>query len=338
MGPSSGIFQSPANRLRVVLITQGVSRVVWPVLQQLDVQIVGIAESAPRGIVPAAEISGYVRKCLQALKGRLSSSPSLAKIAEQKSIPYFLLHKANMESFAEWLKMLQTDLLVVYSMSQLLPPEILLIPRLGALNLHPSLLPAYRGPNPWFWVYYRGEKLGGVTLHFLDAGEDTGDMVSQRSYEIPPGMKSPEMQDVAIGKHGVEMLLEALKTLARGEPLPRVPQSGQVTTERARNIKPQEHRTLIDWKTWPGERVWHVMSGTESWLDCIEQPRGLFIGQRWEVQNFARQVQPHEADNPGEIKKDHIGYYVQCRDGIVRLKVRFTFAGFARYLYGWLMK
>lgn len=325
-------------RIRVVLITQGISRVVGPVLQEQDIEIVGIAESAPRSFDLSEKGKLSIRRLVVAIRAMAQRSRSLKNVADQNSIPYLLLHKGNQEQFVDWLRTLHVDLVLIYSMSQLLPPEILAIPRLGVLNLHPSLLPAYRGANPWFWMYHNMEKQGGVTLHYVDAGEDTGDIVCQRTYEIPLGLKSPEMQDMAIGTHGVEMILEALKMIGKGTPLPRMPQSPQSTTQRARNIKPEEHRTLINWQEWSIERIWHVMSGTELWLNCIDQPRGIFTGQRWEVLGFERKVHPVKLDDLGKIGKDVVGHYVRCRDGIIRLYVRFSLAGYARYIFKRLTK
>lgn len=81
-----------------------------------------------------------------------------------------------------WVKSLSPDLIVVYSMSQLLKENIYSIPRFGTINLHPSYLPEYRGPNPIFWMYYNMEKQGGVTVHYIDQGEDTGNIILQKRY------------------------------------------------------------------------------------------------------------------------------------------------------------
>lgn len=328
----------PNNGIRAVLITQGISRIVYPMLQQQHVEIVGIAESVPRGVSVKNKRKMLMWRLIAIVKAMLPPFQSLKNIAVQESISYFLLHKENEALFADWLKMLQADIVIVYSMSQLLSPEIFTIARIGVLNLHPSLLPAYRGPNPWFWMYYNMEKQGGVTLHFVDAGEDTGDIIDQRSYEIPLGIKSPVMQDIAIGKYGVEMILEALEILAQGNPLPRTHQPAKSTTERARNIKPEEHRTFINWQVWSIDRIWHLLSGTELWFNCIEQPGGFYTGQRWEVLGIERNAHQVDPEHLGQVKKDSVGYYVQCQNGIIRLHVRFRFVGLAKGICMRLMR
>lgn len=312
------------SRPRVVIITQGISRIVNPILNQTIVEVVGICESAPRNFVKSDSDKPTLKKYVKQMLAVSRKNDALKNKSTSAGISYFLLHKENLAAFRDWLDALKPDLVVIYSMSQLLPHEILGISRLGVLNLHPSLLPAYRGPNPWFWMYFNCEKHGGVTLHYVDAGEDTGDVIFQRIYEIPLGMKSPEMQDLAIGKHGVEIILEAFKQISQGTELPRLKQPAQSVTARARNIKPEEHRSLVCWETWPIERIWHLMRGTESWLNCTDMPAGFCTGGRWLVQEFSKQSAIIDPSDLGQVKNDDQGFYVQCRDGIIRLEVKFS--------------
>lgn len=315
-------MNNKSKTVKVILITQGISRVTMPILAQKDIEVKGIVESEPRGYGAGSLIS--LRVVAKHILKFVMPSKSLERLAREQQLPYFFLQKTNKDDFAKWLKRLQVDLIVIYSMSQLLPQEILDIPPLGVLNLHPSLLPAYRGPNPWFWMYYDGVKQGGVTLHYVDAGEDTGDIIYQRTYAIPLGMKSPAMQDLAIGTLGVEIIIEALKELSRGHILPRQKQPKSTTTIRARNIKQEEHRTVIDWANWPIERIWHLMRGTELWLNCIEEPSGICAGHRWVVDNFEKSSSLVQGELLGQVQNDFKGFYVQCRDGKIRIYVHFS--------------
>jgi methionyl-tRNA formyltransferase len=325
---------------RLVLITQGVSRIVTPVLEQDSVEVVGIAESAPRDYSLVHSKTGALLSVIRSIYRMGRSVETLEKVAQKRGIPYFLLHKSNQSDFKLWLKDRRVDLVVIYSMSQLLEQDVIKIPSLGILNLHPSLLPSYRGPNPSFWMYYDAVRQGGVTLHYVDSGEDTGDIVYQRNYDIELGIRSTDLDDKVIGKHGVDLILEALEWINQGRSLPRLPQPEYSPTVRARNIKPEEHRTLIDWAQWPVERIWHLMRGTESWMDCIDQPRGIYSGQRWIVDHFEKTKtrkleQPVLASKP---RRDAKGYYVQCRDGIIRIHVGFRAHLFLRALVMRILK
>ncbi len=78
------------------------------------------------------------------------------------------------------------DLLWATDYRYLLPPDVLALPPLGAVNLHPSLLPRYRGRAPINWAILEGEQTLGLTAHFVDEGLDTGDVIVQRSFELGP--------------------------------------------------------------------------------------------------------------------------------------------------------
>ena len=290
------------------MVTQGISRVLEPVHGFCGKKLIGIIESAPRDY-------NYDDNIL-----RLGIGQGLSRYAQHNGVPYFLLHKANEPKCIAWLKSLSPDLVVIYSMSQLLSEEFLAVPRQGCINLHPSLLPKYRGPNPWLWSYYNQDAVSGVTLHYLDPGEDSGPIIDQRTYDVPLGIKSPVMQDLAIGKLGVEMILEVLKKFKNGSLVVSVPQPVDSPTARARNIKLSEHGKIINWAEWPIERIWHVMRGTELWLNCIDQPSGLIKGLRWSIDGFEK-TDLYRTDSKlwGRLSTDKDGKYVICRDGLIRI-------------------
>lgn len=77
------------------------------------------------------------------------------------------------------------NLICVASAGQLLKGKVLDIPQYGLLNAHPSLLPEYRGANPTYWIFRNQEKKGGVTIHYIDEGMDTGDYLLQKEFDIP---------------------------------------------------------------------------------------------------------------------------------------------------------
>ncbi|WP_394339186.1 formyltransferase family protein [Methanosarcina sp. UBA411] len=82
-------------------------------------------------------------------------NPLNLKIFSKKlRIPYYFLRKGENENLEKWMKNLQPDLIVVYSMSHLLKENIFSIPKFGTINIHCSHLPEYRGPVPLFWEYY----------------------------------------------------------------------------------------------------------------------------------------------------------------------------------------
>jgi methionyl-tRNA formyltransferase len=115
---------------------------------------------------------------------------------------------------------LQADVAVVSCFSRRIPLGLAALPRLGTLNLHPSLLPAYRGPAPLFWALRDGLHTTGVTVHLLDAGLDSGPIVAQQPVALPDGASGAELERVC-GEHGGALLLAAMDVLAHGTATPR---------------------------------------------------------------------------------------------------------------------
>ena len=239
---------------RIIIITQGLSRIVKPLYDSSVCDIVGIVECVSRGKLKSNNIIFSVLSKIYHISFS-SVNITLEYFAKKHRIPYFYMTSSSCE-LESWVKSLSPDLIVVYSMSQLLKENIYSIPRFGTINLHPSYLPEYRGPNPIFWMYYNMEKQGGVTVHYIDQGEDTGNIILQKRYDIPLGMKSPDNFDIAIKKVGIELLLETIENI---ESVKSQEQPLCSPTKRARNLRIEEHKYIIDWQQWPIERVWHIL-------------------------------------------------------------------------------
>lgn len=122
------------------------------------------------------------------------------------------------------------DLFVLASYGRVLPAELLELPRLGALNVHPSLLPKYRGATPIQSAIANGDEETGVSIMLMDAGLDTGDIVLQQSVAIEPGETYGELHD-RLADFGAELLANALDLAGRGE-LPHRRQSGELIVTR----------------------------------------------------------------------------------------------------------
>ncbi|MGZ3590664.1 MAG: methionyl-tRNA formyltransferase, partial [Thermodesulfobacteriota bacterium] len=103
--------------------------------------------------------------------------------------------KAKEEGFQEKLKGLRPDLMVVVAYGQILPRVVLDIPKYGAVNVHASLLPKYRGAAPIAWAILNGEKRTGVTTMVMDEGMDTGDILLQTETPIGNGETCETLHD-----------------------------------------------------------------------------------------------------------------------------------------------
>lgn len=107
------------------------------------------------------------------------ASPSFVQVARQRSVQVLEPSSPNLPEFVETMRRLSPDLLLAVGYSQLLGEQILSIPRLLPVNFHASLLPAYRGKHPVLWALRYGERWAGLTVHVMDAGLDTGDILYQ---------------------------------------------------------------------------------------------------------------------------------------------------------------
>jgi len=169
------------KKYKVMIITQGVSPIVKPIVENYNV--VGIIEAAPRNYRKINFFKKLIIKIISILRNN-----NLEFFCKKANIPYFFMTSSD-ENLENWVKEKKPDVIVVYSMSQLLKENIFSIPKYGTINLHPAFLPKYRGPNPLFWHYYHGETKFGITLHYIDKGEDTGDIIYQEEIQIPLGIK-----------------------------------------------------------------------------------------------------------------------------------------------------
>lgn len=310
--------------LKVILITQGVSRVVYPLIRS-KYHIVGVLESAPRDYDPNQTRSFLfkIAKSLYCLF--LKRNETLKDVAEKNGLSYRFMQSSDDPGLELWVRKLKPDVIAVFSMSQLLKRKIYSIPTFGTINLHPSFLPAYRGPNPDFWQYYDMEMNPGVTIHYIDKGEDTGDIICQEKVPITLGIKSPERLDKLISEVGVKILIKALDAIANRHVVA-VIQQRESPTERARNLKLGEHGLIIDWHNWPVERIWHLLRGTELWLNALPSPKGIYYGQRWtvgEFEKFTGQNYPY-----GNIYKRHGRYCVSVKEGCIYLDCFFKIKNF----------
>jgi len=141
------------------------------------------------------------------------------------------------------------DLILSVLYRDLLPPAVLEGARLAALNLHPSLLPAYRGRAPLNWVLVNGESETGVTLHHMVTRADAGDIVAQRRVAIAPRETALSLY-LKLERESVILLREALPQVEAGT-APRIQQDATRASKFGRR-RPEDGR--IDW-SWPAQRV-----------------------------------------------------------------------------------
>jgi len=184
------------------------------------------------------------------------SPPTLTGLAVAQRIPILEAGSLRRPEALAALDSLQPDVIVCACFPRLLPREWLARPRRSCLNLHPSLLPAYRGPEPLFWQFRNGEARTGVTLHFMDEGADTGDMIAQAEVPFPDGISSETAEELT-AEAGARWLVEALR-LAE---MPRRPQPN-IGVSYAPRPAPAD---LVIPTTWSARRAFNFIRGASEW-------------------------------------------------------------------------
>jgi len=168
--------------------------------------------------------------------------PPIKKGIAKTRIPILQPARIKDQQATEEIRGLAPDVIVVVAYSQILPREVLEIPRLACLNLHASLLPRWRGAAPIQAAIAAGDCETGITVMYMDEGLDTGDILLQRDVEILPNETGGALHD-RLAQIAPEVLLEALRLVAAGN-APRIPQDNARATY-APKLKREQGQ--IDW-------------------------------------------------------------------------------------------
>lgn len=229
-------------------------------------EVVGMVESARAGAAPASPW----RRRLQ----RLAHRPALGALADRARVPSLFLTRDSLGALAPFARACGAHVGVIASCPVLLPPAVLEAFPGPLFNVHPSLLPDYRGPAPFLWQYLRGETRGGVTVHRVDPGEDTGDVAAQAPLPLPFATDGWIFMR-SCGALGGTLAAQTLDDLQAGRLVLRA-QPPAPNAFRARRLRPGE--TPIDWVHTPLEQAFHALRGAVVELDRLLPPRPFPLG------------------------------------------------------------
>lgn len=142
--------------------------------------------------------------------------PDVKVCAEKLEIPVYQPVKLKDSDSYEIIKELNPDVIVVVAYGQILPENILNIPKYGCINVHGSLLPKYRGAAPIQWSVLNGDKVTGVTTMYMEKGLDTGDILETKEYEIGINDTAGEVFDT-LAEMGGKLILDTLEKAEKGQ-------------------------------------------------------------------------------------------------------------------------
>jgi methionyl-tRNA formyltransferase len=183
----------------------------------------------------------------------LSGFVSLPELCHVRGLNVIRCASPNSPEFLHQVQLLGVDLIVVAGFSRILKRPLIGAPRLGCINVHLSLLPLYRGPEPNYWVLANFEQKTGVTIHYLDEGIDSGDIILQREFGIRPKETLTTLTELS-ARMAAELLREAIPLLLAGQ-APRIhqdhstasyysfPPRGTITERRERQLKKPEENS-----------------------------------------------------------------------------------------------
>jgi methionyl-tRNA formyltransferase len=241
---------------------------------------------------------------------RVQSSP-VKDLALKLKLAVLQPERARNEDFLKQLKGIGPDLVAVAAYGQILPQTILELPRFGCLNVHTSLLPKYRGAAPIQWAILNDEPRTGVTIMKMDAGLDTGPILSQAQTDIT-SQDTSEILHERLAHMGADLLRQTIPDYVAGRIRPHdQPPEG---VSYAPRIKKEDGQ--MDWSQ-PARALWNRVRGLLPWpgaftfLPAAPTPQLLKI---W-------QTEPAEGSGaPGEVlHADRSGILIACGQNALRV-------------------
>lgn len=133
------------------------------------------------------------------------------------NIPLLRAKIINSEEVCDAVKQVAPDLCVISHFEKLIKKPLLEIPPMGFINLHPSLLPNYRGMAPQHWPIINGEKEAGISVHYVEEKADTGNIIVQRRFQLYPDMYVSDLQKVWLENYK-SIMVEAIDNILKGNP------------------------------------------------------------------------------------------------------------------------
>lgn len=243
-------------------------------------------------------------------RGKTLMPTPVKEVAMKYNLPVYQPKKVREPEFVEVLRGLKPDVMVVAAFGQIISKGILEMPKYGCINVHASLLPAYRGAAPIQWAVINGDKESGVTIMQMDEGIDTGDMIEKVVVPIVEDETGGSLFD-KLSQAGAKLCVKVLQDLEDGKAV-REKQPEESTTPYARMI--DKKMGAIDWEK-PAKEIEQLIRGLNPWPSAYTRLQGKTL-KIWKAEVLLE----HSQEAPGqitEVTKDSI--VVQTGQG--RLKI-----------------
>ena len=243
---------------------------------------------------------------------KLHKSP-VHEFAEKNDIPVFTPKSLRKDEQLEIFRSLDPDLSIVSSYGLIIPQNILDVPTFGFINIHASLLPRWRGAAPIQAAILAGDSQTGITIMKMDAGIDTGDIISMRSVEISPKTNHGDLED-ELGNLGAKMIVDTVMDFENS--LKNSYTQPDACATYASKISKDTCR--IDWSCSAKDVLRKVMAFApvpSAWTEID----GLRI-KILDANITEREKSEDSKGSVGKIISDATGVFVSCLDGFVKLE------------------
>ncbi|MCM1127142.1 MAG: methionyl-tRNA formyltransferase [Lachnospiraceae bacterium] len=242
-------------------------------------------------------------------RGKEIQMTPVKECALRHNIPVLQPVKIKEKEAIEKLREYPAELFVIAAFGQILSEEILTMPPFGCVNIHASLLPAYRGAAPIQWAVLNGEQKTGVTIMQMEKGLDTGDMLLERVVPIEPKETGESLHDKLM-KAGAELIVEAVPLIEAGAVTPRKQDDSQSS------YAPRLYKEMgrVDWQK-EAAILERLVRGLNSWPSAYTSYKGKTL-KIWE----ADVIEERGGKLPGEIVqvgKDYLD--VACGKDALRI-------------------
>ena len=244
-------------------------------------------------------------------RGKSLMATPVKEVALKHQIPVYQPQKVRETEFTENLRRLAPDVIVVAAFGQIITKEILEIPRYGCINVHASLLPAYRGAAPIQWAVINGEKESGVTIMQMDEGLDTGDMIDKVVVPLAEDETGGSLFD-KLSQAGAGLCVKVLKDLEEGKAV-REKQPEESTTAYASMISKKMGE--VNWNE-SAKSIEQLIRGPNPWPSAYTKLQGKTL-KLWQAQVEEQE----EEGRPGEILRvEKDAFYVKTGKGLLKIK------------------
>ena len=244
-------------------------------------------------------------------RGKNLQPTPVKEAAMELGLPVYQPQKVRDPEFIQVMKELNPDVIVVVAFGQIIPKEILHMPKYGCINVHASLLPAYRGAAPIQWAVINGDKVSGVTTMQMNEGLDTGDMIMKTEVPLAEDETGGSLHD-KLAKAGAKLCVETLKAL-----------EDKTATWETQGESPTAYAKMLDKKL--GDIDWSksakaiecLIRGLNPWPSAYTDWNGKVM-KIWE----AKVLDENTDATPGTIVKvEKDGFSVQTGDGLLKVLV-----------------